>query len=77
MSEQGKRYKAIFEGLPLALVIVDPQSEIIADANPAALYIVDRQFTVALGKYRQRIAIRLQVRGHEETLSIIQWLVEL
>ena len=36
MSEQGKRFKAIFEGVQLAILVVDPHSELITDANPAA-----------------------------------------
>ena len=53
MSDRDKRFEAIFKGMHLAILVVDPQSEIITDANPAAQDLLARPLEALVG---QRIA---------------------
>ncbi|MCH8202309.1 MAG: PAS domain S-box protein [Proteobacteria bacterium] len=50
MSERHKRFEAIFNGMHLAILVVDPQSEIITDANPAAQDLLARPTAALVGQ---------------------------
>ena len=50
MSERDKRFEAIFAGMHLAILVVDPQSEIITEANPAAQNLLARPLEALVGQ---------------------------
>ena len=49
MGQQDKKFRAIFEGAQLAILIIDPQSEIITDLNPAAQSLLARRADELIG----------------------------
>jgi PAS domain S-box-containing protein len=49
MSEQGERFEAIFKGMHLPILVIDPQSEIITDANPATQNLLARPLEALVG----------------------------